>query len=999
MTASSTIPILCPVLIGRTSQLEALTRLIEQARSGSGGTALIAGEAGMGKSRLVAEMKSHAAQQSFSILQGNCFESDRALPYAPIIDLLHNFCMDHTDTEISTTFGSGAAEIVKLLPELAARLPELTPTPTLEPEAEKRRLINALVQFFTSRGPLLIVIEDLHWSDDTSLEFLLHLARRISSLPILLLFTYRVEETHPALNHFLVELDRERFALELTLQRLTMAEVDAMLRAIFDLDHPVSAAFQQNLHILTEGNPFFIEETLKALTASGSIYFEKGHWEHKPVNEMQIPRSIQDAVYRRSERLSDKARSLLELAAVAGRRFDFGLLQELTKMDEGELLTLIKELVAAQLVIEETADQFAFRHALTREAVYLSLLIRERKNYHGQVAEALERIYAGSLEARVSNLAYHAYEAGNWAKALEYSRLAGEKAQALYAPHSALEQFTRALEAAQHLAAPSTALHRARGQAYETIGDFEKARADFEQVLSSAREAHDEKAEWQALIDLGFLWAGRDYQRTGDYFQEVLDLARRMHDPVTLAHSLNRLGNWHANIGNLDEALRLHQQALDVFEKLNDRAGLAETLDLLGMADQINGDLLQATAYYQRAVQLFHELDDRRGLVSSQATLALCGPSYMHDPSVSPFNLTEAVQYGEQALKIAREIGWRSGEIYSMYCLGINLGPQGEYQHAVELLQSALEISKEIEHDQWILGAHCDLGILYFDMLSLDPARQHLEQSLTLAKEIGSSVWIGSITGYLASVCVAQNDLSRAEAVLNDFLSADRPARTQMERLCWCARAELALASGKPEEALSIIDRLTASDPNITPVVVIPRLWKLRGEALIALKQLDEAESVLRSAQAAAIQQGARALSWRIHLALGKVYQMQSKRTESDEEYNTARSLINELTVNIQDQALRENFMEQALAMLPAQPPVSGRKAEKGEFGGLTPRERQVAALIAAGQSNREIAEALVLSERTVESHVTNILIKLGFPSRARIAVWAADKGLGKPSK
>ena len=999
MTASSIIPILSPVLIGRTSHLEALTRLIDQALGGSGQTAIISGEAGIGKSRLVAELKNHAARDGFDILQGSCFESDRALPFGPFLDLLQFFCMDHTDAEISAAFGTGAAEILKLVPDLAARLPELTPTPALEPQAEKRRVMNALVKFFTGQGPQMIIIEDLHWSDDISLEFLHYLARRIVSFPVILLLTYRLDETHPILDHFLVDLVRERLALELTLQGLTMAEVDGLLRAIFELDHPVSAAFRQNLYILTEGNPFFIEETLKALTASGNIFFERGHWEHKSLDGRQIPRTIQDSVHRRSEHLSDKARRLLELASVVGRRFDFSLLQELTKLGEQELLLLIKELVAAQLVVEETIDQFAFRHALTREAVYLSLLIRERKKYHELVTETLERIYAGSLDARVSNLAYHAYEAGNWTKALEYSQLAGEKAQALFAPQSSLEQFTRALDAAQHLAAPLTELYHARGQAYETIGNFDKAQADFEQALRSARQTDLKKAEWQALIDLGFLWAGRNYQRAGDYFQEMLDVAHQMNDPATLAHGLNRLGNWHANIGNLDEALRFHQQALDVFENLNDQPGLAETLDLLGMASQINGDLAQGTAHYQRAVQLFYELDDRRGLVSSLATLALCGPSYLHDVSVSPFSLAEAVKNGNRGLKIAREIGWRSGEVYSLFSLSINLGPQGEYQRAFDMLQSALEISQEIEHDQWIIGVHCGLGMLYFEMLSLDLARQNLELAFMLAKETGSSVWIGSVTGFLASVCVAQNDLLRAEAVLNGFLSSNTSTQTQMERLSWCARAELDLARGKPEVALAIIDRLIASDPNITPVIAIPRLWKLRGDALIALKQFDTARSMLQSAQAAAVRQGARGWLWRIHLTLGKVYQMQANGAEADQAYNITRSILTELNDSIQDQTLRDRFWEQALAMLPAQPAVSPRKAEKGEFGGLTVRERQVAARIARGESNREIAVELVVSERTVESHVTNILTKLGLSSRARIAVWAADKGLSKPSK
>src|SRR5512140_1035462 len=440
-----TAPILCPVLIGRSSQLETLARLITLAQAGTGQTVLIAGEAGVGKSRLAAEVGTQAAAAGFGLLKGNCFESDRSLPYAPLLDLLRAFCTDHTDGELASALGSQAAEIVKLIPELTDRLPGLAPSPRLEPEAEKHRLFSVLTQFLTDRGPLLIVVEDLHWSDDTSLEFLLRLARRILSLPILLLLTYRTDEPNRALEHFLGDLDRERLALELKLARLNEGEMGEMLRAIFALAHPLSASFQQNLYQLTEGNPFFIEETLKALSATGELFLEHGSWDHQSVSELQIPRSVQDTVRRRSERLSDKARHVLELAAVAGRRFDFDLLQLLTGMEEQELLSLIQELVAAQLVVEVSADQFAFRHALTREAVYHSLLQRQRRKYHGQIAEAMERLYAPALEARTGSLAYHTFAAGNWDKALAYSQQEGERALAIYAPQSAIDLFTRAL--------------------------------------------------------------------------------------------------------------------------------------------------------------------------------------------------------------------------------------------------------------------------------------------------------------------------------------------------------------------------------------------------------------------------------------------------------------------------------------------------------------------------------------------------------------------------
>ncbi len=278
-----------------------------------------------------------------------------------------------------------------------------------------------------------------------------------------------------------------------------------------------------------------------------------------------------------------------------------------------------------------------------------------------------------------------------------------------------------------------------------------------------------------------------------------------MDDTTNLANSLNRLGNWHANVGHLNEALNLHHQALDVFEELNGRIGLAETLDYLGMTSQINGDLVQGAEYYQRAVEFFHELNDKRGLVSSLATLALCGPTYLHDSSVSPFNLAKSSERGEQALKIAREIGWRSGEIYAMCCLGISLGPQGEYQRAKELLQSALEISQEIEHDQWAVSAHCGLGALYLDLLEFPLARRHLEQALVLAKEVGSSVWIGSVSGWLGSICILLNDFSAAEVVLDGFLTdIDTSFQNQMQRLCWCAAFRI--SSGAWRAGKGVID-------------------------------------------------------------------------------------------------------------------------------------------------------------------------------------------------
>src|SRR6266702_874248 len=446
--------------------------------------------------------------------------------------------------------GSLASALSPLLPDLLPLPSDLPPLPPLDPEQEKRRLFAALAHLFlrqATQQPALLIVEDLHWSDETSLDFLHYLARRCPASPLLVLLTYRSDEVHPGLSHFLAHLDRERLAQECALALLTRSDTSAMLYAIFELRRSVftvpplaQGELLDAMYTLTEGNPFFIEELLKSLIEAGDIFDEHGRWKRRELRELHIPRSVQDAVELRTAHLSEGARQVLNLAAVAGRHFDFALLQTLTQHDEAQLLRLLKELIAAQLVVEQSAEQFAFRHALTRQAVYTQLLARERKALHRAIAETFERLYASMLEAHLADLASHCFLAGVWEKALLYGQRAGEQAQALYAPQAASEHFTRALDAARQLSLTPAA-------------SFERARADQETALQLAHEASDRYKEWQALLDLGLLWAGRNYAQTGDYYRQALALARTMDDPATLAHSLNRLGNWYLNAEQPDE--------------------------------------------------------------------------------------------------------------------------------------------------------------------------------------------------------------------------------------------------------------------------------------------------------------------------------------------------------------------------------------------------------------------------------------------------------------
>ncbi len=256
------------------------------------------------------------------------------------------------------------------------------------------------------------------------------------------------------------------------------------------------------------------EEVLKSLLVTGDIFFTGSIWDRKPLAELHIPRSVSEAVQQRLSLLSDAARETLELAAVIGRHVDFSLVRALTRRSEAELIQCIETLIAAQLLVETSAEQCAFRHALTQQAVYQGLLAHKRKALHLTIAQVMEHLYAATLDACMADLAYHFYQAQAWTQALEYAQRVGEKALALYAPGAALEQFTHALEAASHLPESNLIpLYRARGQAYEYLGHFEAAQGDFVQVLETARATQNRQAEWQSLMVLGTLWTGRDYTR------------------------------------------------------------------------------------------------------------------------------------------------------------------------------------------------------------------------------------------------------------------------------------------------------------------------------------------------------------------------------------------------------------------------------------------------------------------------------------------------------
>jgi DNA-binding CsgD family transcriptional regulator/tetratricopeptide (TPR) repeat protein len=994
--------VVCPILIGRAAPLSTVFHTLDRARAGHGGTLLVSGEAGIGKSRLVRAMVERARSLGFITLQGACFEADRAHPYAPVLDLVRVLSTTTSAALAAHYFAPAAAELVTLFPELRSIFADTPPRQALDPEDDRRRLFHSFTEAVHALGrvqPLLLVIEDVHWSDDATLDLVLHLARRIGPQSIALVLTFRSDELGPRLARLLADFDRARCASEVGLRPLPVAEISAMLQAIFGTEAAFGAAFVEGLHGLTEGNPFFIEEMLKALLVSGDLVRSDGVWRARPLENIRVPRTATEAVGRRLAGLSVAAREVASVAAVAGRRFDFGLLQALTQRDDADLLSLVKELVDAQLVVEESADRFAFRHALTREAMRARLLTRERVALHRSIAAALEQQYDESTHDVDDALAYHAFEAGAWESARRYALRAAAHASTLCAPREALQQLERAVTATENSGQrPDPSLLVARGRAHETLGSFPQANDNFTAALDTARESGDAQAEWEALHALGMLWAARDYERAGAYRREALDVARAIGDAPMVAHSLNRVGNWYVNREDPRSGIPHHDEALAIFERTNDRRGVAETVDLLAMAHHVAGDERTAVRLYERAVALFTALDNRRGLANALAVLSVCGPSFhaSSGPSVTSIHTPDLLS-NERPVRLATEIGWRAGEAFTRFLLADVFSWRGEYERGLRFVRESLAIAQEMEHLEWQVGARRILGVIHFHLCALPEAITHFEAAHALAQRLGSATWIRWTGAPLAIALVRSGQCDKAAAVLAEVerlvpQSADigdggRGAhRTLGERHLALARGELALATGSPGDAVAAIADLDATDA--------PRISLVRGQALAALERWEEATASMDVAREGARKQEALPLLWRIEAAQGAVHLGERRRLDARRSFDAARAIADGLASGVNEAPLLAAFRAGVDVLAPPPPDRTAGQAAKDAFGGLTRRERDTAALIAQGKSNRAIARILGIGERTVEGYVAAALSKLGFSSRSQIAVWAAEQGL-----
>lgn len=725
-------------LVGRQREYNEVRRLWQQAVSGEGQALLISGEPGIGKTRLAQELISFARLQRAHVLQGGCYEYEAVTPYLPLAEALRDWIHAQSDEVLHQLPSQTAVELARLAPEIEVRVGSLEPNPVLGPDQERMRLFDHLARFLgtlANQGGLLFFVDDLQWADPGTISFLHYLLRRLRGERLLLLGAYReveLDRSH-ALASALVDWNRERLVTRIQIERLSEENCAFLLASMFG-QKEVSPEFSKVIFRETEGNPFFIEEVIKALVDQGQIFQQDGNWERLEIGELAVPQSIKEAIGRRLDRLSPDSVEVLQQAAVLGKSFSFTELAagNLPVKKEDILLDGLDEAIAAQLVRSLGDDRFAFTHDKIREVLYEEQNPVRRRRLHQRMGEGLEQLYSGKkIDAHIQELAFHFLQSGDLRRAMDYSLLAASKARAIYANDEAISYYQYAAECASALDLPDQL-----GKIFREIGELYSARWLVYPAVESFQKALnfvpfvEEQAAIKTAIGAAYTFVGD--KRGLEYLCEAeafLDPERQKSD---LAQNLTMQARFHHYHAHHADAIALLEKARQMVEPLDDVTILYNLYSYLAGAYQHLANFSESMRWAQQSV----DLGNRKNFPAAVAI----GYEFMAEDFCLMGHWAEAIEYAELDRQIGEKIGSLGSISWPMFVKAFAYHGMGSLAQAREATQTGLELVEQIgEHRLsiwlWFIRSQIDA-----DLGDIEEGQKFAELAVLKAQELGQVI-------------------------------------------------------------------------------------------------------------------------------------------------------------------------------------------------------------------------------------------------------------------
>ena len=734
--------------VGRQDELESLRQALERAGVGHGQVAALVGEAGVGKSRLVYEFVHSHRMQGWRVLESASVSYGKATPNFPVIDLLKRYghIEDHDYTRTIRakitgqvlTLDEALQDTIPALLSLLDALPEDSPFLTLDPPQRRQRTLDALKRLLIRESqvqPLLLVFEDLHWIDSETQALLDSLVESLPTARLLLLVNYRPEYQHG--------WGSKTYYTQLRLDPLPPASAEAFLQALLG-DDPSLEALKRLLIARTEGNPFFLEESVRTLVETGVLVGTSGAYRlAHAVPTIQVPATVQAVLAARIDRLPLEEKRLLQTTAVIGKDIPFALLQAIA---EGSKVTLhrgLARLQAAEFLYEASLFpelEYTFKHALTHEVAYGSLPQERRCPLHAKIVEAIEHLYPDRLSEQVERLAHHAFHGRVWEKAVTFLWQAGRKAFLRSVNHEAAAYYEWAMLALQ--------------QVPESRETCEQA-VDLRSHLGNA------------LVPLG------EFKRILQHLSEAEPRAEALADQRRLARVLSFMAYCFVMTGNHERAVALGQRALDLAAALEDFPLQVRTNFYVGQAYQALGD-------YRRAINALHtDIDSLKGELR-QKRLGMAGlpaafiSAWLVWCLAEVGEFCEAIAIGEKGVRIAEEVDHPFSLVVACAGVGMLYLRQGDPQQAIAVLERGLEVCR-VWHIPlmfpWVASA---LGAAYSLEGRLAEAQSILEHAIERAATMNIMARQGLQVAWLSEVHLLAGRLEEAHALAQPALHLAR---------------------------------------------------------------------------------------------------------------------------------------------------------------------------------------------------------------------------------
>jgi len=803
-------------LIDRVEEMGLLREAVDRAVRGEGGLAFLYGEAGIGKTRLTRELGAYARLRGMQVLYGRCpalFRMDGVPPYILWNEVIKDYLQVCSPEQLYKVIGYYPGEVCKLVPEVKQKLGTIPQSLPISPEHERDRLFEAVSQFITNitkEAPLLVVLDDLQWTDQSSLLLLHYLARGVYREQLLLLGAYRdtdIDERHP-LSPVLTELNRERLLQSAQLKRMSLDEVSEMIKRLLEQDD-VPREFCELVYEKTRGNPFYVEEVIKSLKEEGVIYREENKYKVKEVSKIEFPKTVKGVVKARISRLDEECQNALTLASFIGNDFTFEALCGVTGVEESKLLEIIEKILKTGLFkhrVIHGEDVCFFADIIVRDVVYEEVSPFRRKKLHNVVGCALEKVYAKKIDEHFGELALHFLESGDKEKALDYFLKAGEKAQKVYAHNEAFSYLQHALELLEEKGdnlEQKARITEKLGDIKAWIGEINACMEYWNKSLTLWNEVRGKRSIAKLHVKMAHtFWDDiGDKDRASEHHRRALEILEKEPESVELASLYEDISHMLWRSGELAEALSLTQKALELAEKLGIPEILAECYNNLGILSGKVGEIEKAIRYYEQGLKIAVE----NNCIKSALRL-------YHNLAASYWWMGEfekAFENGQKGSELAKKVG--DVRSISMFDRGLALvyAVMGEMQKALSMMGELLALDKRIKNTVNVATVMANFGLVYQFLGEWDKSLQYGTEALDIAKKIGEYQTYGSVVLGLGELFMEMEDYTGAEKYFKESNSIYEKAGDTDAQLTgtFPALSRLYLKKGEIEKARELIEK------------------------------------------------------------------------------------------------------------------------------------------------------------------------------------------------